>query len=43
MNDIANPLFRGVSDAEWKEMEEMNCLWEHRVSEESSESVRWEM
>ena len=21
MNDIANPLFRGVSDAEWKEME----------------------
>ena len=28
MNDIANPLFRGVSDAEWKEMEEMNCLWE---------------
>ena len=28
MNDIANPLFRGVSDAEWKELEEMNCLWE---------------
>ena len=28
MNDIANPLFQGVSDAEWKEMEEMNCLWE---------------
>ena len=28
MNDIANPLFRGVSDAEWKEMEEMNCLRE---------------
>ena len=28
MNDIANPLFRGVSDAEWKEMEDMNCLRE---------------
>ena len=28
MNYIANPLFRGVSDAEWKEMEDMNCLRE---------------
>lgn len=28
MNDIANPLFRGISDAEWKEMEDMNCLRE---------------
>ena len=28
MNYIVNPLFRGVSDAEWKEMEDMNCLRE---------------